>query len=339
MIEYVKKEPDEKKIVTNEQLVSTFQQVVEPYTGGSPQDINMVWISLKPKEIQEKLETEGFTVSYYQAARLLSHANLKKRSYIKSATMGKVHALRNDQFEKIAAIKAFFIQQGYPAFSIDTKKKELIGNFHRLGHYYDRHARSVNDHDFESFADGKILPHGIYDLAQNTGYITLGTSKDTSAFVCDNIAHFWINHGQWIYPQQDWMLLLCDGGGSNNAKHYIVKQDFCKLAKRIHMNLLIAHYPPYCSKYNPIEHRLFSHLHHTWDGCLLSHIEIAKELAEKTSTKTGLQVKVHINEKRYETKRPVCEKFKSNIDSIIEFDQVMPQWNYAIKYKNVDFIL
>jgi len=338
VIESVKKEPGEKKITDNPLLKTSFEQVVEPYIGGSPQQKDIKWTGLKPKEIQGKLEARGFTVSYYIASQLLSNADLRRRSYLKSKTMGKSHPLRNDQFEKIACIKEFFIQQGYPALSIDTKKKELIGNFHRSGHYYDSSPRSVNDHDFESYADGKIIPHGIYDLAQNTGYITLGTSKDTSAFICDNIADFWLRHGQWIYPEQEWMLLLCDGGGSNNANHYIVKQDFCNLAKKIQMNILVAHYPPYCSKYNPIEHRLFSHLNHAWNGCVLSNLQIAKELAEKTSTKTGLSVKVNINQRPYQTKRPVCEKFKSNIDTIIDFDEIIPQWNYAIKYQNVDSI-
>lgn len=335
---FEKKEAVEKKITYDESLKCSFTEVVEPYIGGNPQEATMVWTSLKPKEIQEKLESKGFSISYYIASTLLAESKLKKRSYLKSKTMGKSHPLRNDQFEKIANIKEFFLQQGYPVFSIDTKKKELIGNFHRKGHYYDRRSREVNDHDFESFADGKIIPHGMYDLAQNLGYITLGVSKDTSAFVCDNIADFWLQECQWIYPEQEWMLLLCDGGGSNNARHYIVKQDLCKLAKRIQMNLLVAHYPPYCSKYNPIEHRLFPHLHHAWDGCILSNIQIAKELAEKTSTKTGLSVKVNINHKEYFTKRPVCETFKSNIENIIDFDKHLPQWNYAIKYQNVDFI-
>ncbi len=329
----------EKKISDDAKLESIFKQVVAPYTGGSPQDNTAVWTSLRPKEVQQKLIAKGFEVSYYIASSLLSNSSLKRRSYIKSKTMGNSHPLRNDQFEKIALLKEFFFQNDYPVLSIDTKKKELIGNFHRSGHYYDSQYRAVNDHDFESFSDGKIIPHGIYDLAQNMGYITLGTSKDTSAFVCDNIADFWVQEGQWSYPKQDWMLLLCDGGGSNNARHYIVKQNLCKLAQKIQMNLMIAHYPPYCSKYNPIEHRLFAHLHHAWDGCVLSNIQIAKELAEKTSTKTGLFVKVNINQRTYQTKRPVCESFKTNIKNIIDFDEQLPQWNYTIKYQNVDFIL
>lgn len=321
-----------------ESIRSSFEQIVEPYLGGSPQNSEIVWTALRPKEIQQKLESKGLRVSYYIASQLLSNANLKKRSYLKSKTMGRSSPLRNDQFEKIASIKEFFMQQGYPIFSIDTKKKELMGNFHRPGHYYDSKPREVNDHDFASFADGKIVPHGIYDLGKNTGYITLGTSRDTSAFVCDNLANYWIKEAQWIYPQQEWMLLLCDGGGSNNARHYIVKQNLCKLAKTIQMNLLIAHYPPYCSKYNPIEHRLFAHLHHAWDGAILSNIQIAKELAQKTSTTKGLSVKVNINQRIYHNKRPVCQKFKDNIDKFIEFDQQIPQWNYAIKYQNVDLI-
>lgn len=338
MTAFESKELGEKKIVHDPELSSSFKQVVEPYTGGSPQDEQKVWTSLRPKEIQGKLESKGFRVSYYIAAELLKDSGLKKRSYLKNATMGKPYALRNDQFEKIACIKEFFLQQGFPVWSIDTKKKELIGNFHRSGHYYDSSSREVNDHDFESFAKGKIVPHGIYDLAQNTGYITLGNSKDTSEFVCDNIANHWLESGQWNYPDSEWILLLCDGGGSNNARHYIVKQDFCNLAKKIQMNLLVAHYPPYCSKYNPIEHRLFAHLHHAWDGAVLSSIQIAKELAEKTSTKTGLSTFVNINSNEYQIKRPVCEKFKSNIKNIIEFDEDIPLLNYAIRHQNVQFI-
>lgn len=319
-------------------MVTTFDQIISPYTGGNPQDTTQIWTSLKPKEIQNKLSDFGYEVSYYIANQLIIFKGLKKRSYLKTITIGKQSPHRNDQFEKISHLKEFFMSENMPVFSIDTKKKELLGNFHRSGHYYDTVHRHVNDHDFESHALGKVIPHGIYDIAQNKGYVTLGCSKDTSAFVCDNIAHFWLSDLQWVYPNEEWMLLLCDGGGSNNARHYIVKQDLCKLAKCLKMNIVIAHYPPYCSKYNPIEHKLFPHIHHAWDGSIFSNIHTVKELTLNTSTKTGLEVEVHINEKKYQTKRPVNEVFKNNINDYIIFDEKLPQWNYVIKHQNVDLI-
>ena len=204
----------------------------------------------------------------------------------------------------------------------------MIGNFFRDGKYYDFKHRKVNDHDFLSLAKGVVIPHGIYDIADNFGYLSLGTTKDTSEFCCDNIAYWWQDSLQWKYPNANWMLILCDGGGSNNARHYIVKQDFYKLAQKLDMNILIAHYPPYCSKWNPIEHRLFCHVHHAWDGTIFHNIQIIKERAELTSTKTGLAVKVKINDKKYFTKRTVNENFKTNINQFVTFDEKLPLWNY-----------
>ncbi len=184
----------------------------------------------------------------------------RKRSYIKDIPLGQsIH--RDEQFKYIAKLKERFLDAGNPVLSIDTKKKELIGCFHRKGHYYDQKFRKVNDHDFLSFAKAKMVPHGIYDIGQNKGYLTMGCSSDTSSFVVDNIIDHWQKDIQWDYLDKEWMLLLCDGGGSNNCRHYIFKQHLCRLARTLEMNILVAHYPPYCSKWNPIEHRLFSQVH------------------------------------------------------------------------------
>ena len=245
---------------------------------------------------------------------------------------------RNEQFEKIHELKTAFLDAGMPVVSMDTKSKELLGNFHRNGHYYAKRHRLVNDHDFRSQADGIVVPHGLYDIADNRGYLTLGLSKDTSAFVCDNIEAFWSSDLQWKYPDKEWLLLLCDGGGSNNSRHYIVKQDLYHLAQKIDMNIVVAHYPPYCSKWNPIEHRLFCHVHRAWQGAVFQNIQIVKELAEMTSTKTGLQVKVNINRNIYQTKRSVIPEFKNNINQFVDFDSVLPNWNYRFLKPNRELI-
>jgi hypothetical protein len=131
--------------------------------------------------------------------------------------------------------------------SIDTKKKELLGNFHRPGSTYSTGAQRVNDQDFLSFADGQLVPHGIYDVRENIGYMTLGTSKDTSEFTCDNLRHFWTSALAHQYPTAHTLLLLCDGGGANSCLHYIFKQDLVTLPNSLAINILVAHYPAYCS--------------------------------------------------------------------------------------------
>lgn len=327
----------EKKLETESDLPKIFAEVVEDYTGGNPQQSDQKWVGLKPKEIQQKLTERNHEVSFYIIHQLLSDAGLKKRSYLKAVSLKNVPH-RNEQFEKISYLKNIFLDAGMPVFSIDTKAKELLGNFYRKGNYYATRHRLVNDHDFRNQADGIVVPHGIYDIADNFGYLTLGTSKDTSAFVCDNLSTFWQSDLQWKYPDKDWMLLLCDGGGSNNSRHYIVKQDLYNLAQSIDMNIVIAHYPPYCSKWNPIEHRLFCHVHRAWHGAVFQNIQIVKELAQMTSTKTGLQVKVNINDKQYQTKRIVNHEFKNNINSFVDFDPILPQWNYKFLAANREVI-
>jgi hypothetical protein len=324
---------EEKKILSEPELPKVFSQVVEDYTAGTPQSEHLKWVGLKPSEIRQKLAERNYEVSTYIVKQLLASEGYRKRSYLKSVSLDKVPN-RNEQFEKIADLKQHFLDAGLPVLSIDTKKKELLGNFHRDGQYYDKQYRRVNDHDFRTHADGIVIPHGIYDLADNFGYLTLGSSKDTSAFVCDNIQHFWQSDLQWKYPDANWLLLLCDGGGSNNARHFIVKQDFYKLAQQLDINILVAHYPPYCSKWNPIEHKLFCHVHRAWQGCVFQNIQIVKELAEMTSTSKGLQVKVWINDKKYQTKRSVNPDFKNNINQFVNFDDDLPKWNYHFSSEN-----
>lgn len=289
------------------------------------------WTHLKPREIRERLTKRGACVSVYIVRELLSHFGYRRRKLYKGNRLKDVKD-RNEQFEHISILKKAFLDRRLPTLSIDTKKKELLGNYYRDGTHYAQQPRWVNDHDFTSLAAGLVIPHGIYDIGQNRGYLTLGTSKDTSEFVCDNIEYFWRSELQYIYPQADHILLLCDAGGSNSARHYLVKQDLYKLAQKLEINIIVAHYPAYCSKWNPIEHRLFCHLTHAWQGVVFDDIDIVKELAERTTTKTGLSVKVWINKNTYNIKRTATHIFKNNIRKYVNFSDVLPKWNYAIHY-------
>lgn len=236
-------------------------------------------------------------------------------------------AHRNEQFEKIATLKAAYQAAGNPVVSMDTKKKEYLGNFYRPGRLYTTTIVETNDHDFYSLAEGIVIPHVIYDLVQNKGYINIGTSHDTSQFVCDSLRQWWFAQGQRDYPQATSVLVLCDGGGSNNSRHYIFKQDLQKLADEIGVEIRIAHYPPYCSKYNPIEHRLFPHVTHACQGVVFKSVAVVKELMARTKTKQGLRVTVNVMDKVYQTGRKVADSFKENMP--IVFDDFLPQWNYT----------
>jgi hypothetical protein len=235
-------------------------------------------------------------------------------------------AHRNEQFENIAALKARYQVEGNPIISMDTKKKEYIGNFYRAGRLYTTETVTTYDHDFVSFAEGVIIPHALYDQQHNKGLINLGTSHDTSEFACDSLRYWWHYQGKHDYPQTTSILLLCDGGGSNNSRHYVFKQDLQQVANEIGVEIRVAHYPPYCSKYNPIEHRLFPHVTRACQGVIFRSVEVVKELMARTKTKQGLQVTVNVMDKVYQTKRKATDSFKENMP--ILFDQVLPRWNY-----------
>lgn len=203
----------------------------------------------------------------------------------------------------------------------------MIGNFYRAGELYTQERIHVNDHDFRSLAEGIAIPHGLYDVAQNIGYITIGNSHDTTEFACACIRQWWLTHGQFDYPDATEILLLCDCGGSNNARYYIFKQDLQVLADELGIAIRIAHYPPYTSKYNPIEHRLFPHVTRACKGIVLKSIEIARQFMGKAKTTTGLKVFTSIIDDVFETKRKADDDFKEKMR--IRFDEYLPQWNYV----------
>ena len=211
--------------------------------------------------------------------------------------------------------------------SIDAKKRELIGTFYRDGKVYTRGGGLLAwDHDFPKWAEGVVLPYSIYDLKRNFGYISLGTSHDTSAFACDSIGWWWDQHGRLLYPRATSICLLCDGGGSNSADKYLFKEELQKLSTPIGLEIRVTHYPAYCSKFNPIERRLFPHMTRAAQGVLFDSVGTVKRLFEKTCTATGLGVIVEIMNKVYETGRNYAEGFKENMK--ILFDKFLPKWNY-----------
>jgi hypothetical protein len=308
-------------------LDEKFLAVLRDHTAGDPMDETVRWTNLTPGEIVKALRTEhDIVVSKFVVYQLLKKHHYRRRKAQKKTSLKQEIKNRDEQFKNIAQLKAEFKAAGNPIVSMDTKKKEYLGNFYREGQLYTLEQLHTYDHDFHSYAEGVIIPHSLYDLGLNVGYIQLGTSHDTGEFACDSFRLWWTTYGRQLYPKATAILVLCDGGGSNSARHYLFKQDLQALADEIGIEIRIAHYPPYCSKYNPIEHRFFPHVTRACQGVIFTSIELVKELMDKTSTTTGLKAFVHIIDKVYETGRKVAADFKETMR--IVFDDFLPRWNY-----------
>lgn len=300
--------------------------MLRDHTAGDPMRADVKWTNLSRRQISKRLAVLGTPASRRVVTQLLHQHGYRRRKAVKKKTMGQ-HRDRDAQFQNIARIKQEYRDAGQPVISIDTKKKELLGDFYRAGVIDTQEPIRVNDHDFSSHGKGTLIPHGIYDLANNQGYLHLNTSHDTTALACDSIALWWQEHGRRQYPQAKKLLVLCDGGGSNSASTYVFKEDLQALANRLGLEIRVAHYPPYCSKYNPIEHRLFPHVTRACQGVILDTKETAKHYMEKTETSKGLKVVVRFLDQVYEVGRKCAAAFKKTMK--IVFDDFLPKWNYT----------
>ena len=310
------------------EIDENFLEVLHDHTAGDPMDEKVRWTNLTIAQIIAALaQDHQMPVSKTVVRKLLKKHGYRRRQAQKRITMKSEIPHRDEQFKNISKLKAEYEGAGNPIVSMDTKKKENLGNFYRDGRLYTLEELRVYDHDFNSFSDGLIIPHSLYDVQLNIGYIQIGTSHDTSEFACDSFQHWWYQHGRQHYPNATSILVLCDGGGSNSSRQYLFKEDLQHLSDKIGVEIRIAHYPPYCSKYNPIEHRLFPHVTRACQGVIFTSIELVKELMEKTQTSTGLKAFVCILDKVYETGRKVVENFKENMR--IVFDEILPRWNYC----------
>jgi hypothetical protein len=299
--------------------------VLRDFTAGDPMREGVIWTNLTAAQIAQRLAEKGTPVSVPVVKQLLDrHGYVKRKAQKRLAT--RQHKDRDQQFRNIARLRGEYEASPNPIVSIDTKKKELLGNLYRDGKLYTREELRTLDHDFPSDAEGVVIPHGLYDLKRNHGHINLGSSHDTSRFACDSIATWWDRHGSVNYPQATSLLLLCDGGGSNSASRYVFKAGLQGLAERLGIEIRVAHYPPGCSKYNPIEHRLFPHVTRACQGVVFVSLPLVKELMEKAQTKTGLWVSVYILAGDYPAGEKAPAGFKETMG--IVFDELLPRWNY-----------
>lgn len=262
--------------------------------------------------------------------RWMDEHNLRLRK-IHKVKAGGQSPDRDTQFQNIAQLIEDYRQAGNPCFSVDTKAKEFQGQLFRKGRIRCTRAFEAFDHDFPSWADGVIIPHGIFDLDRNRGHINIGLSHDTTQFACDSLQWYWNRIGRQCYPNADSILLLADCGGSNSASKYIFKHDLQAVVNRIGVEIRVAHYPSYCSKYNPIERRFFPHVSRACTGMLFDTLERCVGLMRKATTSTGLKTTVNVMRRIYETGRNATESIKSAIRSTVDFHEILPKWNYTIK--------
>jgi hypothetical protein len=251
-------------------LEQTLEDILEAHSAGSPTDPRVVWTDLKPMQLAGELLRRGFEIGRNTAARLLERAGYRRRSLRKELITGHVDPHERDQqFRHIDALRRQAHARGNPVLCVDTKKKELLGQLHRSGQCYSTDVQCVYDHDFRHLANGLLVPHGVYDYFDNAGFMTLGTSRETSAFVCDAIALAWEEDRHARYSNAEEIVLTFDAGGANAARSLRFKEDLVALSARLGLPLRIAHYPPYTSKWHPIEHRLFSQVERALRGVIL----------------------------------------------------------------------
>lgn len=317
----------EKKTAKNPEIRELLTALIETHKAGSPTDSNVYWISLRPYAIARLFEQQHqIKVSNGLVKRLLRELGYGYRKQSKELATGS-YANRNEQF-KIICTLVLMMSSGSPVLSIDCKKKERLGNLYRAGKCFCTQAVKVYDHDYEHLSEGKVIPHGIYDLQANKGYVSIGGSSETAEFVTDNLFWWWFEHGIHLYPDAKNILLLCDAGGANSYRHYIFKHKLLEFAKQTGLSVIVCHYPPYCSKWNPIEHRLFSQVHKGMEGVVFSDYQTVQKLIEQTSTKTGLTVVVRLNLKEYQKGIKID---KAELDTKrIAYHPVIPELNYRI---------
>ncbi len=305
-------------------LIADLLQCVEPETAGDPCS-DEKWVRSRLRGLSEKLDRRACPTTI---GRLLRDQKIGLRSHRKVLHTGKKHQERDKQFRYIAEKREDFRASGDPRISVDTKKKELIGQFKNAGQTWRREGEKVNDHDFRSDAEAIAVPYGIYDPERNTGHVCVSTSKDVPDFAADALENWW-QHNRQHYPNATRLMIEADSGGSNSARSRQYKKRLQGFADQAGLEVTVCHYPPGTSKWNPVEHRLFSQISATWAGFVLKTIAIFLGFIRRTTTRTGLTVTATQFEKTYRTGVKVSQ---SEFKAIrLTRHEVCPKLNYTIR--------
>lgn len=300
---------------------------VEEVTAGDPCG-GLKWLRRNSlRGLKAKLAALGMLLSHVSIRRILKEANYSLKANQKSVSLAQ-HPQRNQQFCYIRRVKKLFIQAGHPVISVDTKKKELIGNYKNDGQNWTQAAEAVKDHDFPDKTTIKAVPYGIYDVVHNQGFVYVGTSGDTAEFAVDAIVRWFERKDRPTFKNERKLLILCDGGGSNGSRVRNWKRQLQQLADRFGLEVMVCHYPPGTSKWNPIEHRLFSFVSLNWAGQPLRSLSRMTALIRGTVTTMGLQVKAAVLKGNYPLKIKVSNAEMAEL--ALTRRKICPQWNYGI---------
>ena len=321
---------DKPKCDKDPTLIDDLKRIVEPVTLGSPVQ-PLTWVSKSHAKLARALVDMGHAISAGTVAKLLADKLGFSRQRNRKADEGSRHPDRNAQFEHINAKVIAAQASGQPVISVDTKKKELVGNYRNGGSDYRPKGEPVRVkvHDFEDKALGKVAPYGVYDIGANEGFVSLGITADTAEFAVQAI-RAWRQHlGVQRYPDMSELTITADCGGSNGARVRLWKVELQKLADETDLTLHVHHYPPGTSKWNKIEHRMFCHITQNWRAKPLTSRVAVVELIGATTTKTGLKVKCVLDERTYEKGKKISKAEMATL--AITGDAFHPEWNYTIK--------
>ena len=310
------------------ELIETLQSLVEPTTRGDPMSA-LRWTCKSTSNLAEELTQQGHPVSPRTVGRLLSADGYSLQSNRKTKE-GDSHPDRNAQFEHINLMVTRFQQRGEPVISVDTKKKELIGQFKNGGREWRPKGRpeEVKVHDFVDKELGKVIPYGVYDLSENKGWVSVGIDHDTARFAAEAIRRWWKKMGAKRYRDARELLITADGGGSNGSRCRLWKLALQELATKMEMPIHVCHFPPGTSKWNKIEHRMFCHITQNWRGRPLVSHEVIIQLIANTRTKTGLKIRAALDSGRYPTGIKVSDEELAALK--IKRAKFHGDWNYAL---------
>ena len=310
-------------------LVRALETLVDPVTRGDPMSL-LRWTCKSAARLAAALQAQGHAVSERTVNRLLHDLGYSLQSNRKTLE-GRAHPDRDAQFQYINRRAKAFQKQGQPVVSVDTKKKELVGQFRNGGREWHPQAQpeEVQVHDFPDEALGKVIPYGVYDEATNTGWVSVGIDHDTSEFAVETVRRWWRHMGSTVYPEAKRLLITADGGGSNGSRCRLWKVELQRLADEIGLRLSVCHFPPGTSKWNKIEHRMFCHITENWRGRPLVSREVVVNLIGHTTTKTGLAIRSELDENRYPTGREVTAQQMESLS--IQQDKFHGEWNYTIQ--------
>ena len=309
-------------------LKKALEQLVDPLTRGDPMS-PLRWTCKSKAKLAAAMAKQGWKVSATMVGRLLHELGYSLKS-VRKTTEGASHPDRNAQFEHINAVASDFLESGRPVISVDTKKKELVGDFRNAGEEWQPAAtpEKVLVHDFPSDATGKAIPYGIYDMARNEAYVSVGRDHDTPAFAVASIRRWWSTMGELAYPDADELFITADAGGSNGYRSRAWKAELQKFADDSRLRICVSHFPPGTSKWNKVEHRLFCHITQNWRGKPLRTFEAVVQLIGHTKTEAGLRVRSKLDKRKYPTGVVTTDAEMQKLD--LHKHTFHGEWNYAL---------